>query len=384
MKTLPHHAPTRLNFWRVFGFVALLLLVAVFTTSSFAQSATATASADSAPNSLNEDLVILSQISQGKLGQGQLPMGATGDSATATASADNKAQANQQKTSNNSPVASDDLLLNNPVIDQADILTANEKKKLESQIRKIYDDKLAQMAVVIIPTTEGVNIFDYALAVANRWKLGDKDRDNGILILVAVNDRNLYILTGYGVEGVIPDAIAKRIIREDITPAFKEGNYAKGIEAGISRIDERLRADPEALAEADKALKEQEAQAIAMGEFISAAFIISLFFGFILTKMFGRLLGSTANSGIVTVVGLSMSVGLFNAVALAVVAWFFVLFGSFFRDLLGLLGRIGGGSGYSGGGGWSSGGGSSGGGFGGGGYSGGGGSFGGGGAGGSW
>lgn len=101
--------------------------------------------------------------------------------------------------------------------------------------------------------------------------------------------------------------------------------------------------------------------------------------------MFGRLLGSTANSGIVTVVGLSMSVGLFNAVALAVVAWFFVLFGSFFRDFLGLLGRSGGGGGgYSGGGGWSSGGGSSGGGFGGGGYSGGGGDFGGGGAGGSW
>ena len=381
MKTLPHHAPTRLNFWRVFGFVALLLLVAAFTTSSFAQSATATASEQ---NSLNDDLVILSQISQGKLGQGQLPMGMTGDSATATASADNKAQANQQKTSNNSPVASDDLLLNNPVIDQADILTANEKSQLESQIRKIYDDKLAQMAVVIIPTTEGVNIFDYALAVANRWKLGDKDRDNGILILVAVNDRNLYILTGYGVEGIIPDAIAKRIIREDITPAFKEGNYAKGIEAGISRIDERLRADPEALAAADKALKEQEAQAQTMGEFISAAFIISLFFGFILTKMFGRLLGSTANSGIVTIVGLSMSVGLFNAVALAVVAWFFVLFGSFFRDFLGLLGRSGGGGGgYSGGGGWSSGGGSSGG-FGGGGYSGGGGDFGGGGAGGSW
>ena len=381
MKTLPHHAPTRLNFWRVFGFVALLLLVAAFTTSSFAQSATATASEQ---NSLNDDLVILSQISQGKLGQGQLPMGTTGDSATATASADNKAQANQQKTSNNSPVASDDLLLNNPVIDQADILTANEKSQLESQIRKIYDDKLAQMAVVIIPTTEGVNIFDYALAVANRWKLGDKDRDNGILILVAVNDRNLYILTGYGVEGIIPDAIAKRIIREDITPAFKEGNYAKGIEAGISRIDERLRADPEALAAADKALKEQEAQAQTMGEFISAAFIISLFFGCILTKMFGRLLGSTANSGIVTIVGLSMSVGLFNAVALAVVAWFFVLFGSFFRDFLGLLGRSGGGGGgYSGGGGWSSGGGSSGG-FGGGGYSGGGGDFGGGGAGGSW
>lgn len=72
------------------------------------------------------------------------------------------------------------------------------------------------------PPQKGLNTLDYALAVAVPLETGDKDRDM-VFILVAVNDRNLYILTGYGVEGVIPDAIAKRIIREDITPAFKRG-----------------------------------------------------------------------------------------------------------------------------------------------------------------
>ncbi len=354
MKTLCHQLCMRLTAWLLFGMMGLLLILS-FSTSVFAQSATAQADQ---PNTLNDDLVVLSQLSQGQ----------QNSSMAASASANQTATA---QAPNSTPIKHDNLLLNNPVIDEAGILTASEKASLEQKLRTIHNDNLAQIAIVIVPTTDGVDIFDYALAVANRWQLGDKDRDNGILVLVAINDRELYILTGYGVEGVIPDVVAKRIIRDNITPFFKAGRYAEGLNAGISRIEERLRADPETLAEADKTAEDDES----IDNFIGFALAFSLFFGLILTKLFGRLLGTTINSGIVVLIGLTFGVGLAGALALAVVLWFVVLIGSFFG-----IGVISGGGGWSSGG--SSGGGS--GGFGGGGYSGGGGGFGGGGAGGSW
>lgn len=101
-------------------------------------------------------------------------------------------------------VDADKLILNSPVIDQANILNAQQKQRLEGQLRSIYQQGLAQAAVVIVPTTDGVPIFDYALQVAEKWKLGNKDIDDGLLMVVAVNDRDMYILTGYGLEGVLP------------------------------------------------------------------------------------------------------------------------------------------------------------------------------------
>ena len=89
---------------------------------------------------------------------------------------------------------------------------------------------------MIVPSTDGIDIFDYALAVAERWQLGQADTDDGLLITVAVNDRKMYILTGYGLEGVLPDAALSRIIRDDITPAFKSGNYAQGLSAGLHAL----------------------------------------------------------------------------------------------------------------------------------------------------
>lgn len=257
--------------------------------------------------------------------------------------------------SNATAIGHDKLILDDSVIDEAHVLTASQKAHLQTQLRRIYDDGLAQMAVVIVPTTDGMDIFDYAINVANRWQLGQKDTDEGILMVVAINDRKLRIVTGYGVEGVLPDAILNRIIREQITPAFKTGEYAQGLSAGIAKIDERLRADPQTLARAD-------AQQINTDEDISVApfFIFAIFFGTVLSGVLGRFLGASVSTGGFVLLTTLLGVGLLTAIGAGILLWVLLILGVFSNGSR--RGSTYGGGGFGGGGG----------------------SFGGGGAGGSW
>ncbi|MBE9579336.1 MULTISPECIES: YgcG family protein [Moraxella] len=337
---------------------------------------TATATA---PNAQNTAIATADAQSEGQAVENLIVLNELNKAKNQAQQSQNQAQANSQTTatprqSTAPAVAHDKLILNNPVVDEAHILTASEKAHLETQLRRIYDDGLAQMAVVIVPTTDGMDIFDYAINVANRWQLGQKDTDEGILMAVAINDRKLHIVTGYGVEGVLPDASLNRIIREDITPSFKTGAYAQGISAGIARIDERLRADPETLARAD-------AQQISADEEISVVpfFIFAMFFGTVLSGALGRFLGASVSTGGFVLLATLFGVGLLTAIGAGILLWILLILGVFSNG-----GRRGGGT-YVGGGGFGgSGGGFGGGGFGSGGFGGGGGGFGGGGAGGSW
>lgn len=256
---------------------------------------------------------------------------------------------------------------------------------------------MAQMAVVVVPSTDGQDTFDYALQVAERWGLGKKGTDNGILMLVAVNDRKMQILTGYGVEGVLPDAALKRIIIEDITPYFKKGDYAGGITAGINRIEERLQADPDVLRQADaerarNANTTTNANAVSGFEAIIPLLIVGFIFGQFISAMVGRFIGALLTSIGVATFGSAIAGG--SALVAAFIVFFLLLFfgggGGGGGGSRGGRGRRGGvvffpmGGGFSGGSSGGFGGGFGGGGFGGGGFGGGGGGFGGGGAGGSW
>ena len=208
-------------------------------------------------NEALNDAVLNNDAIKETLGNDALPIpGSTQATGNQTNNNQATATANTQTTktpkqSTQAPVAADKLILNNPVIDEARILSASDKQAIETKLRSLNDRGLAQAAVVIVPTTNGEDIFDYSMKVADRWKLGKKDTDQGLLMVVAVNDRKMYILTGYGLEGTIPDAVAKRIISDDITPRFKQGDYAGGITAGINRIEERLTTDPAILKQAD-------------------------------------------------------------------------------------------------------------------------------------
>ena len=292
--------------------------------------------------------------------------------ATATANAQTTTTTTTPKQSTQAPVAADKLILNNPVIDEAKILSASDKQAIETKLRSLNDRGLAQAAVVIVPTTNGEDIFDYSMKIADRWKLGKKDTDQGLLMVVAVNDRKMYILTGYGLEGAIPDAVAKRIINDDITPRFKQGDYAGGIIAGINRIEERLTTDPAILKQADANRVNTNAQSNQDG---GIPLIFLGFFGFvagmILTSILGRFFGSIATAGGIVTLGTVFGAGLLGSMFVAFIVFLFLLF----RGSGGVVFLPGGGFG---------GGGFGGGGFGGGGFSGGGGGFGGGGAGGDW
>ena len=333
-------------------------------------------------NEALNDAVLNNDAIKETLGNDALPIPgstqATGNQATATANAQTTTTSKQ---STQAPVAADKLILNNPVIDEAKILSASDKQAIETKLRSLNDRGLAQAAVVIVPTTNGEDIFDYSMKVADRWKLGKKDTDQGLLMVVAVNDRKMYILTGYGLEGTIPDAVAKRIISDDITPRFKQGDYAGGITAGINRIEERLTTDPAILKQADanRVNTNSNAQSNQEG---GIPLIFLGFFGFvagmILTSILGRFFGSIATAGGIVTLGTIFGAGLLGSMFVAFIVFLFLLFRGGGRG-----GRGGGGVVFLPGGGFG-GGGFGGGGFGGGGFGGGGGGFGGGGAGGDW
>lgn len=151
--------------------------------------------------------------------------------------------------------------LNQPVIDQANVLSETEKQQLSQKILNLYQQGKAQIGIVIVPTTGQEDIFDYALRVGEKWQLGSSKRDNGLLIAVAINDHRIQILTGYGLEGVLPDIVASRIIRNQITPYFKQAQYAQGLNAGLDEIGRILNLDPEVAQQAAQDLKERQHQA---------------------------------------------------------------------------------------------------------------------------
>ena len=377
--------------------------VAVATTDG-----TASNSAINAQNRSVDDLVALAKAGEGNeaindavLGNDAISGAVLGNDAlnpNANNNASNSAANTAAKPANLPPITSsaasvdaDKLILNSPVVDQANLLSPQQKQALTEQLHSIYRQGLAQAALVIVPTTNGMPIFDYALQVADKWKLGSKDIDDGLLIVMAVNDRTIYILTGYGLEGVMPDAAVNRIIREDITPYFKQNDYAAGLSAGISSLEARLNADPEVLARADAQAAERSAQQGSDDSPSSiVSFIIAMIFGQFITSIFGRVFGSVLTAGGFVAGSLALGGGFFMTIIMAVFIWLFLIArGSGGGGRGGRGGRGGGGGmvflpGF--GGGSSGGGGFGGGGFGGGGggFGGGGGGFGGGGAGGSW
>lgn len=343
-------------------------------------------------NEALNDAVLNNDAIKETLGNDALPIPGVNTQATGNQTNSNQATATASaqttttpKQSTQAPVAADKLILNNPVIDEAKILSASDKQAIETKLRSLNDRGLAQAAVVIVPTTNGEDIFDYSMKVADRWKLGKKDTDQGLLMVVAVNDRKMYILTGYGLEGTLPDAVAKRIISDDITPRFKQGDYAGGITAGINRIEERLTTDPAILKQADANRVNTNANSNAQSNQEGGIPLIFLgFFGFvagmILTSILGRFFGSIATAGGIVTLGTIFGAGLLGSMFVAFIVFLFLLFrgGGGGRG-----GRGGGGVIFLPGGGFG-GGGFGGGGFGGGGFGGGGGGFGGGGAGGDW
>ncbi len=120
--------------------------------------------------------------------------------------------------------------------DEAHILTQPAIDKLEQQLIAYQDSTSNEIAVLIIPSLEGDALEDYSLRVVEKWKLGKKNKDNGVLLLIVADEHKIRIETGYGLEGVLTDAKASRIIRNEIAPHFRQNQYDEGVTAGVNAI----------------------------------------------------------------------------------------------------------------------------------------------------
>jgi uncharacterized protein len=122
------------------------------------------------------------------------------------------------------------------VHDEAKALSAQTVQQLEQQLKLHEDSTSNQIAILIISSLEGEAIEDYAIRVAGKWQLGQKGKDNGILLLIAIDDRKMRIEVGYGLEGVLPDAVCNQIIRNEMAPNFRRGDYDAGVQAAVNAI----------------------------------------------------------------------------------------------------------------------------------------------------
>ncbi len=122
------------------------------------------------------------------------------------------------------------------VTDNAHVLSNEQAHALESRLVALDDSTSNQIAIVTIPTLNGYDVADYANKLLREWGIGSKKKNNGILILVAVQDHKVRIETGYGLEGAIPDVTANSIIANDITPNFKAGNYYQGLDLAVTSL----------------------------------------------------------------------------------------------------------------------------------------------------
>ncbi len=268
------------------------------------------------------------------------------------------------------------------VVDQTATLTPAQVEALTAKLAAIETRRGAQVVVLLVPTTQPEDIAAYGQRVADVWKVGRRDVGDGVVIVVARNDRRVNIQIAKSLEGAVPDVMAGRIINEQITPAFKANDYAGGLSAAIDRLDLRIGGEnlPEPTQRkggANRASKGFDLQDMAIFLFVGVPIL-----GAVLSAMFGRKVGAALTGGAVGGIGWWLTASLLMASGAALVSLFLVgvmgVGGSGMGRSRGGIGPViwgGGGGGFGG-----RGGGGGGGGFG----SGGGGDFGGGGASGSW
>ena len=263
-----------------------------------------------------------------------------------------------------------------PVIDQTGTLNSEQIAALDRTLRAFHESKGSQISVLLVPTTQPETIEQYSIRVAEQWKLGRQGVDDGVLLLVAKDDRAVRIEVGYGLEGALPDVIANRITDQVIVPRFRQGDFAGGISEGVSRIVAVIEGEPLPAPERRRSSRSAEG----IGSALPLLLMLVFLGGGILRRIFGSLGGAAVLGGIAGVIAWVLTAVLGVAIGAALIAFFFTLLGGGGGGgwSSGRRGGWGGGSwggGGFGGGGWSGGGG---------GWSGGGGGFGGGGASGRW
>ena len=244
------------------------------------------------------------------------------------------------------------------VTDQTATLTVEQKANLEQTLQAFEARKGSQIVVHIVATTAPETIEQYALRVAEQWKPGRKKIDDGVILVIAKDDRTLRIEVGYGLEGALTDATSKRIISEVIAPRFRQGDFHGGIRDGLDRIMRIVDGEP-----LPAPVESPNGDVSSLESYAPMIFMAALVMGGVLRAALGRLVGALVTGGTVAVAAWFVIGAVSIALGAGALAFVFTLLGGGVGGY-GTGGRRGGfgsgGGGFGGGGGGFGGGGASG------------------------
>lgn len=240
------------------------------------------------------------------------------------------------------------------VTDLTATLDAQQSQALETRLAEFEKNKGAQLAVLIVPTTQPETIDQYSIRVVEAWKLGRKNVDDGALLLVAKNDRTLRIEVGYGLEGVLTDLTSHRIIDEIIVPYFRRGEFYAGIDAGMTAIMNVVQGEPLPAPQSRRAAVTGKYDIESM---LFVAFGLVVVVGGMLRALLGRFPAAVLMGGVLGGLAWLLVAPLVVAVLVGLMAFVFVLLGGSRHGFGGYHGGGFGGGGFGGGGGFSGGGG---------------------------
>ena len=243
--------------------------------------------------------------------------------------------------------------LSGRVLDETATLTAEQRRALEEKLQEFEQRKGSQIAVLIVGTTFPEPMESYSIRVADAWKIGRKAVNDGILVVVAKADRAMRLEVGYGLEGAIPDAMARRLIDEVFIPGFREGNFYEGLSTGIDRLIKVI--DGEPLPEVSQS-NAGRGDARSIESYFVLFIVATLALGGLLRRLLGRLPAALVVGAGIGFLAWLIVAPILIALLVGVVAFVVTLSGG-----VGLPGRLGGGGfgggGFGGGGGFSGGGG---------------------------
>ena len=243
-----------------------------------------------------------------------------------------------------------------PVVDLTKTLTREQQAALSRMLQEFEARKGSQLAVLLVPTTQPEEIEQYSIRVAEQWKTGRKNVDDGAIMVVAKNDRAVRIEVGYGLEGALNDATANRIVREAVLPRFREGDFYGGINAGVDRMMRVIDGEP-----LPEPAAPQPQVGGGLGQSLPILLMLGLVVGGVLRRMLGRVFGSVTAGGVVGGIAWLLVGALGIALFAGVIAFILTLIGGGGRRGYygGFPGGFGGGRGGGFGGGFRGGGGGS-------------------------
>ncbi len=170
------------------------------------------------------------------------------------------------------------------VVDDAHLLDAQQAQALDARLAALEAQSGHQLVVVTLPSLQGYDIADYGYQLGRTWGIGGKANNDGVLLIVAPTEHRVRIEVGYGLEGILTDALSSVIINTQITPKFKQGDFAGGIDAGVDALAQQLQLPPEQAQQraAQLAARQQKQANEPQFDFGTVVFLVIFFFFFVL------------------------------------------------------------------------------------------------------